>query len=103
MRENAINRRPISTPNETPFWNRTLTDLDSDLGVAHDGLTPDEAQRRLLKFGSNQLNARPVRPLIVQFLSRFRSPLVLLLLGASTVMGITGDLTGCLIIGVIVV
>ena len=84
------------------LWNLTIAEIESELGVAGDGLTPQQAQDRYLKFGPNRLDAAPTRSLIAQFLSRFKNPLVLLLLGASTVMGATGDVTGCLIIAAIV-
>jgi P-type Mg2+ transporter len=90
-------------PNKKAFWNLTLADTKTELAIVRDGLSSEEAQARFLRFGPNQVDAAPRRSLIVQFLSRFKNPLVLLLLAASSVMGVTGDVTGCLIIAVIVI
>jgi Mg2+-importing ATPase len=90
------------TSGTTAFWNLPLIDLERKLHAPAGGLTSEQAQQRLEEYGPNQVHERPPRSQLLQFLSRFRSPLVLLLLGASMVMAITGDLTGCSIISTIV-
>ncbi len=93
----------MSISDKVVFWSRPLVDLERELDCSADGLTADQAKQRLAQYGPNQVRQRPARSLLVQFLSRFRSPLVLLLLAASAVMAMTGDLTGCLIISSIVI
>jgi Mg2+-importing ATPase len=66
------------------------------------GLGSSEARERLARYGPNQIRPRRERALLVQFLLRFRNPLVLILLAASLVTALTGDATGAAIIGVIV-
>ena len=66
------------------------------------GLASSEARERLARYGPNQIRPRRERALLVQFLLRFRNPLVLILLAASLVTALTGDATGAAIIGVIV-
>jgi Mg2+-importing ATPase len=90
-------------PGKAAFWNRRLIELEHDLDAGSGGLTWAQAKQRLDEFGPNRVRDHPTRSLFVQFLSRFKSPLVLLLLAASLVMAITGDLTGCCIISTIVV
>ncbi len=85
-------------PGRGPFWNRPLPDLKNELGVTEGGLTAEEAARRLVTFGPNQAEGRQAYSALLQVLARFRSPLVLLLLAASAVMAITGDVTGCCIV-----
>lgn len=66
------------------------------------GLSTAQASERLAAHGPNLLNAGRERALVLQLLSRFRNPLVLLLLAASTVSAATGDLESSIIIIVVV-
>ncbi|WP_131110980.1 magnesium-translocating P-type ATPase [Sulfuricystis thermophila] len=66
------------------------------------GLSSSEAAERLLRYGRNQLRLHRERALLVQFLLRFRNPLVIVLLAASLVTALTGDAAGAAIIGAIV-
>lgn len=66
------------------------------------GLTGVEAARRLKQHGPNRLQPATQRAVLLQFLAHFRNPLVLILLVASGISALTGDVTGALIIGVIV-
>jgi Mg2+-importing ATPase len=72
------------------------------LGSDADGLTEAEAGRRLDAFGANAIGQRRVTALEV-LLAQLRNPLLLLLLAAAAVSGLTGDPTDALIIAVIVV
>lgn len=49
------------------------------------GLTEDEAQRRLQKYGENRLKGKKKKSLAVKFLEQFRDAMVLILLGAAAV------------------
>ncbi|HEY4183529.1 MAG TPA: magnesium-translocating P-type ATPase, partial [Polyangia bacterium] len=57
-----------------------------------EGLTSEEAAARLAVVGHNLIAEKRSRPVAVQILLRFRNPLILLLLAASAVAGLTGDL-----------
>ena len=65
------------------------------------GLTPNEARHRLEVYGPNSLRTHVVRPWAV-LVRQLRNPLLLLLLAAAAVSGLTGDPTDAVIIGVIV-
>jgi P-type Mg2+ transporter len=67
------------------------------------GLSSEEAAARLSRFGPNVLAPHRQRRLVLEFLARFRNPLVLLLLAASAVAALTGEVTSFGIITVIVV
>lgn len=67
-----------------------------------DGLTRAEAADRLRQYGPNRLQPATQRAVLLQFLAHFKNPLVLVLLAASGISALTGDVTGALIIGVIV-
>jgi Mg2+-importing ATPase len=65
------------------------------------GLSAGEVTERLAKFGPNALGAHKVRPWVVLY-RQVRNPILLLLLAAAVVSGLTGGATNALIIGVIV-
>ena len=63
---------------------------------------PTEAQSRLKTFGPNDAAVVKRSPLWLQFLSRFRNPLVIILLVASGLSAATGDVASFLIVVTIV-
>jgi Mg2+-importing ATPase len=66
------------------------------------GLSTTSAAERLRRYGPNLFRDQPQRSLIVQFLSRFANPLVIILLIASVVSALAGELTSFYIIGTLV-
>lgn len=82
-----------SLPNETVL-ERLGTDIDQ-------GLSVEEATQRLRTFGPNAIPAHHARGLAL-LLRQFKSPLLLLLIGASVVSALLGDPSDAIIIGVIV-
>ncbi|WP_300108650.1 magnesium-translocating P-type ATPase [Rhodoferax sp.] len=66
------------------------------------GLSTAEAASRLTRFGPNRLKPSLQRAVALQFLLQFKNPLVLVLLVASAISAATGDASGALIIGLIV-
>lgn len=90
-----------SQPNP-PFWQIPLKDLRQNLGAGPQGLDSAEAARRLTRYGANVVAGSRQRGLILEFLSRFRNPLVLLLLAASAVSAFTGEQASFIIISLIV-
>ena len=87
---------------DASFWNQPLAVLEGELQCSPLGLTSEEAARRLESVGLNQAPGRVVPPAVLQFLARFKSPLVLLLLVASAIMALTGDAIDCGIVMFIV-
>jgi len=87
---------------EVPFWNKAVEQLLSELGTSLCGLGSGEAQRRPLHYGPNDANAPRLSPAWVRFLGRFRNPLVLILLFASALSAVTGDLPSFIIVTTIV-
>ncbi|MEM4465070.1 MAG: magnesium-translocating P-type ATPase [Ignisphaera sp.] len=66
------------------------------------GLTSEEVKRRLELFGYNELPTRKRRTIIVDFLSHFKNPLVVILLIAGLISGFLADMTDMVIIYTIV-
>ncbi len=88
---------------ETAFWQQSVPELLKLLNTTEAGLTNGEAAERLKQAGPNMLRPPQKRALLLQFLARFKNPLVIILLCASAVSAFTGDMTSFLIIGSIVV
>ena len=61
-----------------------------------------EAKARLARFGPNLFRERQEKSLLLQYLTRFKNPLVVILLVASAVSAFTGEVTNFLIISLIV-
>ncbi|QGM48032.1 magnesium-translocating P-type ATPase [Methylocystis heyeri] len=81
---------------------RPPSNHEAELAIDAAGLTSAEAHSRLAKFGPNQFHDRQQQPLLLQFLSRFKNPLVILLLVASAISALTGEITNFLIISTMV-
>ena len=95
--------REISDPGAADeLWRLPLSAWLSKLDSKPTGLSGDEAARRFGRHGPNDAMARRRRPLVLQFLARFGNPLVLVLLFASALSALTGNLTSFAIITVIV-
>ena len=88
---------------ETVFWQQSVPELLKQLSATPAGLTSTEAADRLKQFGLNVLRPPRKRALALQFLAKFKNPLVILLLVASAISAFTGDVTSFLIISSIVV
>ncbi len=73
----------------------------SRLGSGPDGLSSDDVAERLRQFGPNALGTHRVRATAVLF-RQIRNPILVLLLGAALVSGLTGGGTNAVIIAVIV-
>jgi Mg2+-importing ATPase len=76
-------------------------DVLAELESGPDGLSHAEAERRLQVYGPNALRSHGARAGRV-LARQLRNPLLLLLLAAAAVSGITGDPSDAVIIGVIV-
>jgi Mg2+-importing ATPase len=87
---------------ERKFWQIALADLEHPLGADANGLSSAEVAARRLRYGLNILEARRHLSLPLKFLSRFRNPLVIILLVAAGISAGTGDLASFIIISTIV-
>ncbi len=93
--------KPAMKP-DAPFWQLPVAGLLEQVVAGSDGLTRAEAAARLAQFGPNLIHGEKKRALVLQFLAKFRNPLVIILLVASALSAFTGDKTSFYIIGAIV-
>jgi Mg2+-importing ATPase len=84
------------------FWQTPLDELERQLGASSNGLNSTEAATRLLRYGANTLDSRQKYSFLLKVLSRFRNPLVLILLVAAVISGFTGDVASLVIISTMV-
>lgn len=67
------------------------------------GLSEEEAQKRILTYGKNQLETGKKKSLLVLFLEQFKDIMIIILLIAALISGLTGEITDSLIILVVVI
>src|ERR1035437_7648917 len=84
------------------IWKEPVDRILARLATTAAGLDATEVQSRLKIFGPNDAPVVKRSPLWVQFLSRFRNPLVIILLVASGLSAATGDVASFLIVVTIV-
>jgi Mg2+-importing ATPase len=92
----------LTADKETAFWKQDATALLERHKVTPAGLTSNEAAERLTRYGPNILHTQRKNALLLQFLTKFRNPLVIILLVASVISAFTGDITSFIIITIIV-
>ncbi len=93
----------VKSKEEFPFWQLPIATLLERLQASPDGLSNAEAAARLIRFGPNLIHGDRKQALLLQFLSKFRNPLVIILLIASALSAFTGDAASFFIISVIVI
>ena len=92
----------MTTEAPAPFWSRTTEEVLADLQASPTGLSESDARARLERFGANRLRPPRRTDAVTLLLAQFRSPLVLLLIGAAVVSLLLHDRTDALIILAIV-
>jgi Ca2+-transporting ATPase len=67
-----------------------IDDVMRELAVTHEGLTSQEAQERMKKYGYNELIAKKRKSALSMFLDEFKDIFILLLIAATILSGIIG-------------
>lgn len=88
---------------DSPFWQIPITALFAQIAADANGLSSAEAAARLKKYGPNLIHGDKKRAMALRFLAKFCNPLVIILLVASALSGLTGDVPSFFIIAAIVV
>ncbi len=81
-----------------PWFNRTPEEVLTDLSSAQEGLTAQEAQRRLSEHGPNKLQEGKHKSVAVLFLEQFKDLLVIILLIAAVVSALTENVESTIVI-----
>ena len=90
------------TSEDPAWWLKPLAESRAELATDAAGLSSAEARTRLAKFGPNLFRDHKEQPLWLQFISRFKNPLIILLLVASAISAFTGEMTNFVIITLMV-
>jgi len=91
MKDTSINWHQLD-PEEVP----------EKLQSSANGLSSEEAKRRLTQYGSNELIEKERKPLWMMFLDQFRDFMILVLIAAAIVAGMIGEPSDAIAIVVIV-
>ncbi len=89
-------------PEAEDIWRAPLNRLLTQLATTASGLSAAQARSRLAEYGPNDASTVKRLPLWLQFLARFRNPLVIILIVASGLSAATGDVPSFVIIITIV-
>ena len=84
------------------FWSISVTEMFNKLGTAKEGLTSDEAKKRLTLYGSNLIKPKKRSDVLTTLLSQFKSPIILILLFATGLSFFLRDPVDAIIILIIV-
>ena len=76
------------------FYTQKSEDVLASLGTSQKGLTTTEAAARLAKNGSNKLAEGKHTSLFQRFLSQLADPMIIVLLVAAALSGITSAYAG---------
>ena len=88
--------------NHTSFWSNTVADLLLNIKSDPNGLTNDEAKKRLASYGANLLKPKKRTDSLTLLLSQFKSPIILILVFAAILSFFLGDNVDAIIILIIV-
>ncbi|HOW53534.1 MAG TPA: cation-translocating P-type ATPase [Syntrophorhabdaceae bacterium] len=89
--------------NDQCYHQQRMESIYEHLDTTADGLSAAEAEKRLAKYGPNELKAKKKKTPFFMFLDQFKDFMILILIGAAVVAGIIGELTDTLVIIAIVI
>jgi Mg2+-importing ATPase len=69
--------------NAQSFWSTSVTEILDTLQVTVNGLTPNEAKKRLANYGANRLKPPKRSDVLTHLVAQFKSPIILILLFAT--------------------
>lgn len=84
------------------FSSETIEEVFKELKTSENGLTENEARRRLKQYGYNTITDKAEMNIVLEFFSHFKNPLVLVLLAAATVSAFLGEINNFVIIFIMV-
>ena len=80
-----------------------LKEVVEDLRTSLQGLSTEEARRRLEEYGPNELKAGKKKTLLGRFLDQFKDFMIIVLMAAAVIAGVMGEVNSIIAIVVIVI
>ena len=84
------------------FYNKTIKEIETELNTTKEGLSSNEVNKRISKYGLNILPKKEKNSIFKIFINEFKDPMELLLLFAIIVSFISGEIIDAIAILVIV-
>lgn len=85
-------------------WHQKSADnIYEELKASPQGLSSEEAQKRLEQYGSNELTEKKKKTPFMMFLDQFKDFMILVLIGAAIISGFIGDTVDTIAIVIIIV
>ena len=85
------------------IWHqKEITSVVEELQSSSQGLSLEEAQKRLEQYGSNELTEKKKKTPFMMFLDQFKDFMIIVLIAAAIISGFIGDITDTIAIIVIV-
>ncbi len=85
------------------YFSKSKDEILKELQVTEKGLTTAEAQERVKKYGKNQLNEEEKISTLAVFLSQFKDFLVIILIVASIISAVSGNIESTIVILVVII
>lgn len=90
----TISKPGIEKTMET-YFNKDKDEIIKNLGVSlENGLTQDEAARRLEEYGPNRIDTKERKSFLRMFFEQFKSFMIIILLVAAAISGVVGVMEG---------
>lgn len=84
------------------FSNLPIKKTLEELRTSLQGISDHEAKQRLAQYGFNVISEKKELGIVLEFLSHFKNPLVLILLGAASISAYLGEIKNLIVIAVMV-
>ncbi len=98
-----LKSNPQANPDLENYWSIEAGKLINTLGSTIEGISQDQANARIRKYGLNTLQAQKSSSAFSLLLSQFKSPLVLILIFASIISAFVGEWTDAVIVLAVVI
>lgn len=86
-----------------PIYQQPVSTIYQDLQTSEQGLTAEVVQQRLEQNGKNALNQQKTTSLLQKFIAQFKDFMIIVLLVAALIAGLTGEVVDAVIILIVVV
>ncbi|QIL46082.1 cation-translocating P-type ATPase [Vagococcus coleopterorum] len=85
------------------FYNKKIADVFRVVHASEEGLTSEQAKKRLYEYGYNELDAGKKKSLFSKFLDQFKDFMIMVLIAAALISFFTGDKVEAIMILVVIV